>query len=410
MWFLVIKQLMSRKGQTILTLVAVILGAAGYIIFSSIQLGSEEKFKNDLVDSNGHISIMVRNDIISAETVRSYFFGDSAIHWINTPIGNRTNATLSMPSQWYARLEVNPEVEAYSPVCSGTAIVRNNQTERSISVVGIDPDKHIRATNLGTYLTSGSFANLDKGNSLGITGERLLDMLGVRVNDTIKVISSTGQVYPIKIIGTINSGDRRMDENNIYTSLTTARMISNTPGKVSKIIVRLKDINRSTPLAEEWRSQSRDNVESWEELSANFMSAIKTQAVVRNITITILILVIAFGIYNILNMVVNHKKNEIAILRSIGYNQHDVVQIFLLQGIVISVIGALAGIIIGAGVCYYIQTARIPVGRGVMLVSWSPLIYLKSFVIVNTATIIASYFPAKAAGRLSPIEIIRGVH
>lgn len=133
-----------------------------------------------------------------------------------------------------------------------------------------------------------------------------------------------------------------------------------------------------------------------------------TQDVVRNVTTTTFILIVAFGIYNILNMVVNHKKRDIAILRSIGYDSNDTVFLFLIQGVIIGITGGLAGLLLGYISCSYLETLKIPMGRHRMIISWDYMIYVKGFSLVVGASIIASFFPARTAGRLSPIEIIRG--
>jgi lipoprotein-releasing system permease protein len=212
----------------------------------------------------------------------------------------------------------------------------------------------------------------------------------------------------MKIIGTFNSGDRRSDERNIYASLITVQKATSSPGEVTSIIVKIKEFSRAAEIATEWSTLSRDRVESWDQLNSDHLSMMSTQDVVRLVTTSAFIVIVAFGIYNILNMVVNHKKRDIAILRSIGFDEKDTSFLFLVQGILIGLAGGLSGLLIGFVACLYIETIQIPMGRQHMMISWDIMIYVKAFVLVFGASIIASFFPARAAGRLSPIEIIRG--
>jgi lipoprotein-releasing system permease protein len=117
-------------------------------------------------------------------------------------------------------------------------------------------------------------------------------------------------------------------------------------------------------------------------------------------------MIIAFSIYNILNMTVNHKKRDIAILRSMGFDQIQTTLLFLLQGILLGLFGALLGIAIGALGCAYAQT--IPTPRGNMSISWDIDIYIQGFLLIFVSSLLASFIPARNAGKLSPIEIIRG--
>ncbi len=232
--------------------------------------------------------------------------------------------------------------------------------------------------------------------------------MGININDTITVIAPDGTTYPMKIIGTFNTGDHRSDERVLYTSMKTAQNILRSPGFVSRIVVKIKDVSKAQEIATLWQATSMDDVESWDQANQNFLSMTDTQDMVRTITTMTFILVVSFGIYNILNMVVSHKKREIAILRSIGFDEKDTIFLFLIQGALISIVGAGLGLIIGFGISLYIESVKIPMGRGFMRVSFDASIYLKSFLLVFGSSIIASFFPARAAGKLSPIEIIKG--
>ncbi len=127
---------------------------------------------------------------------------------------------------------------------------------------------------------------------------------------------------------------------------------------------------------------------------------------------TISILVVAgFGIYNILTMAVNQKRREIAILRSMGFEPKDIIQLFLTQGLILGSTGSTVGLGLGYLFCRIME--QIPVssqrlmGGGKMLVSFDPLIYVKAFILGFLAAIVASLLPARSAGKLEPIEIIR---
>ena len=126
---------------------------------------------------------------------------------------------------------------------------------------------------------------------------------------------------------------------------------------------------------------------------------------------TISILIVAgFGIYNILTMAVNQKRKEIAILRSIGFESLDIVILFLTQGIILGALGGLFGCLVGYGVCEVM--ARIPVAnRGLggnhMIIAFFPGIYVRGFLLAFVSSSLASFLPARAAGKMTPIDIIR---
>ena len=126
---------------------------------------------------------------------------------------------------------------------------------------------------------------------------------------------------------------------------------------------------------------------------------------------TVSILIVAgFGIYNILSMAVNHKRREIAILRSMGYEARDITRLFLIQGVILGALGGIVGCILGYGLCEvlaHIPTADRGLGGNHMIIVFFPGIYVRGFLLAFLSSAVASFLPARAAGKMSPIEIIR---
>ena len=124
------------------------------------------------------------------------------------------------------------------------------------------------------------------------------------------------------------------------------------------------------------------------------------------------LIVAGFGIYNILNMTVNQKRQDIAILRALGYDTFDVVMLFFSQGLMVGIIGAFFGLICGYIFCLWLQT--IPFMRvtpsnpqGHLHIALSVSIYVQALGLALLSASIASILPARAAGKLTPIDIIR---
>jgi len=408
MWFVALKHIFSRKSQTLLTFFAIVLGAGGYVVFSGTQLGFQQYMVERLIERSGHINISARDEFITEESLQGVFFTGDSIRWLNRPSGRRASEKLSSAVSWYNMLDNNPEVVAYSPELTEQVIISGGNFTETVSLVGIDPDKYLSVTNFAENITAGSYSSLNSAGAFIFMGERLMQYLGVKVNDSITVSTSDGRVTPLKIAGSFDTGEPHMDRRTIYASIDTVQRVSGASGEITEIIVKVKEFSRAAAIATAWSSLGRDNVESWDQLNRDRLSMMNTQDVVRTVTTTSFILIVAFGIYNILNMVVNHKKRDIAILRSIGYDEKDTVFLFLIQGVIIGIAGGLAGLALGFLACSYIETVKIPMGRHHMMISWDIMIYVKGFFLVVGASIIASFFPARTAGRLSPIEIIRG--
>ena len=145
---------------------------------------------------------------------------------------------------------------------------------------------------------------------------------------------------------------------------------------------------------------------------AGILSVFKTQDIVRNSMTISIIIVAGFGIYNILSILVAQKRRDIAILRSMGYTPKNIISLFFNQGLILGVIGGLIGLVVGYLLCLLVGQIEVASGRmvtanGKMIVSYDYMIYVKAYTIALISSIFSSIFPARTAGSLDPMAIIR---
>jgi lipoprotein-releasing system permease protein len=153
--------------------------------------------------------------------------------------------------------------------------------------------------------------------------------------------------------------------------------------------------------------------EDWETANATYL----TGALIRNImtySVSITLLLVAgFGIYNILNMTIYNKMKDIAILKATGFTAADVRHIFMVQSIVIGFLGSTMGLMIGYLLASLIAMAPFDGGDFVsmdsMPVNFSPTYYVIGMLFGLATTAVAGYLPSRKAGKIDPIEILRGI-
>ena len=217
---------------------------------------------------------------------------------------------------------------------------------------------------------------------------------------------------PFRIVSVFHLGVKALDETRIFGTLSDLQQLNQTPSRISDIAVRLIDVTVASEVASTYNLLGPEKVQSWDQANEGIMSIFKTQDIVRN-SMTISILIVAgFGIYNILSLAVTHKRREIAILRSMGFEPHDITNLFFIQGIILGLIGGVVGLGLGLIVCFIMSKIEISADRGLggnhMLISFDAIIYIKAFFLALVSSSLASFFPARAAGKLEPIDIIRG--
>lgn len=410
MFFLAIRHLLARKRQTLFIFTGIVLGTLTYIFIAGMQLGFREFMIEQLVENDAHLKISSHEEEITPEKLNPVFFpeNNSLIKWIVPPFGKRDEAHILYPQGWFEKLQREPEVLAYSPQLSVQTLASRSGVKTSAQLIGVIPDRQMAVTLIKKYMVAGEFHSIGYSGNQIVVGTGLLKNVGARMNENILLSTGTMAPRPFKIVGTFEIGVKQIDDLFIYGALRDVQQLNGTPGRISQIAIRLADVDTASAVAEKWSQQAHDKVQSWDQANAQFLQVFKIQDIFRAFITWGILIVAAFGIYNVLSIIVSQKKREIAILRSLGFPPRDILILFLSQGLILGITGAIAGLILGFLLCLYMTTVDFHlVGSKGLIVSFAPSIYVSGFFMALLSTIIASLLPARAASRMTPIDIIR---
>jgi lipoprotein-releasing system permease protein len=312
-----------------------------------------------------------------------------------------------------AAIEAMPGV-AVAPMLRGPALLRYGARDTSVSIGGIDPERERRVTNIEKDMTEGRLEDLRSTANGVIVGIGVAQRLGAKVGDTVTAISPAGVTQPFRIVGIIATGVTAIDASEAYVLLRLAQVLLDRPNVINSLRIRLDDVREAEPLARRLESVFRYRTESWEESNRNILGLFVIQNAIMYSVVGAILLVAAFGIYNIISTVVHEKARDIAILKSLGFRAADIQRIFVLEGAIVGVAGAIAGWGVGIGLIEALAQVRFdqvgPViqGRSGFLLAreWWP--YLAGAVFALVAATVAAFIPARRASRLNPVEIVRG--
>jgi len=413
MIFIAMRYLLERKRQTILTLMGVFFGTMAYVGVSGFFVGFQSFMVEQLVNNAAQVHIEARKDYLSDHILDVPFFGEtSAIKWIAPPAGVEGFQEIQYPAKWYLRLEADPRVEAYVPQLSAPALLVLGKNSVGTTILGCDPLKQIKVTTIAQYMTQGRFQDIAVGGNRIVLGDELMKRLGAALNQTVMASVGTNPIpAPFKVVGRFYSGSRGMDLQ-AFASLPDIQRANLTLNQVNEIGVRLKNYKDADEMARTWAMSSPERVESWGDQNANILSVFAIQTALRFAMIAIILVVAGFGIYNILNMTVNQKRQDIAILRALGYDAFDVIMLFFSQGLIVGIVGGFFGLICGYLMCLYLQSLSFMVATpsnplGHLHIALSTSIFVQAAMMALISASVASILPARAASKLTPIEIIR---
>jgi lipoprotein-releasing system permease protein len=414
MIFIALKYLWERKKQTFYTLLGVFFGTMAYVGVSGFFVGFQGFMVQQLVNNAAQVHIEARENYLSEHILDSPFFGSQVRHvfWVNPPAGVEGFREVQDPVKWYKRLEHDPRVEAFTPQMTVPALFSLGKNSVGTSITGCNPLQQMKVTTIADYIIAGRFSDISVGGNRIVLGDELMKRLGAALEQT--VMASVG-VNPIRtpfiVVGRFKTGSRGLDLQ-AFASLSDVQRASLRLNQVNEIGVRVKNYQDADTIAKTWSMSSSERVESWGDQNANILSIFRIQMALRYSMIVTILIVAGFGIYNILNMTVNQKRQDIAILRALGYDAFDIIMLFLSQGLIVGVIGAAFGLLSGYGLCKYLQTFSFMVAtptnpQGHLHIALTPEIFLQAAIMAILSAGIASILPARSASKLTPIEIIR---
>jgi lipoprotein-releasing system permease protein len=406
--YIALRFLGHRKRAFILSLSGVVFGVAIFICTQAQTQGFAKNFIDATLGSNGALVLRSRFEPRATALMvppKSSISDRTALrrHYLN----GITNAPEIMRiSRQFA------DVAACSPVLRGTLSARGGFENATADLFGIDPVSHRQTTNLAQQLIAGSFDDFRKNPNSVIIGSRLAEALEVGQGDSIQLLSPGGEYRRFVIAAIARSGVGVVDAGRIYSHVRVAQTLLHKPFPASMIVYKLRDPDQAPTLARTFETLFQHESQSWQDREEANLQLFLTLRISAAITVSLIILLAGFGIFNVLTMSVLSKIKEIAILRSMGYRARDISSIFLWQGAMISVAGSLVGCLVGA--LFTWGVSRIPIRvRGIIyanhfLVTWDWRHYFWATVLALISVFIASYVPARRAARLAPVATIRG--
>lgn len=405
--------LLAKKKQTIVAALGVTFGIGMFIIMMSFMTGLNQLLDGLVLNRTPHIQVYNKTDPSISQPADRYFNRLKNINQIHSikPKSRLERIHNALPI--LAALKNHEQVVGATPqtTCKVFYLAGSNNLNGIIN--GIEVEEEVRLFNFENYVVEGDVNCLLKRKNSILLGAGVAKKLSLSVGDNIQVSSTSGANFSLNIGGIYQSGLTEVDDVQSYVSLKMAQQILSAGGNyISRIHVKLKDIDAAVPF-----SQSIENLYDVEALDINTANAqFDTGSDIRTlisygVSITLLI-VAGFGIYNILNMFIYEKMNDIAILKATGFTGLDVLYIFIIQALFIGLLGSILGISLGYGVSLLIdmvpfETEALPTVE-TYPVNYDPVFYITGLLFALISTFLAGYLPARKAQEIDPIEIIRG--
>lgn len=404
-----LKHILARKRQSFVSLLGIIIGVAFFLAIASLMQGSQNDFIKRLIDNAPHITVQDDYRNASVQPVQR-LYEDRVIELRSLQPMPETRGIRGY-KQVVEDLQARPGVRA-SATLTGQAILNYAGRDNAIVLNGMIPVDMKDLTTIDENMKVGGVDDLIANRNGIIVGAELCRRLMLEVGDNITLTASTGQVRTFKIVGIFQTGSIDYDDSQAFTDIKRVQAMMNKSNRANTIIIKMDDSGKARELASEIEARIGYKSVSWQEASEDIMSTLAIRNIIMYTVVSAVLLVAAFGIYNIIFTIIMEKQKDIAILKSMGFRAGDIKKIFVIQGCVLGVAGVIFGLPLGCVLMYALSLITFnPPGVSEpiqMPIDWSAPQFFIAGAFAFIAAVLASYLPAKKGAGVLPVDILRG--
>lgn len=392
------RYLLSNRAQTSLLIMGVALGVTAFVFITALIAGLAMRLTDELTANSAHVSL--EPDMRFARVLRRADADVASVAIVSTFQRPQLRAWRST----VALLRTQASVLAISPQISGSAFIVKGEAVAPVAVTAIDPADLDAISAISPKIIGGD-ANLGSDGILIGTG--LAENLGLSPGQPVLLRTDRGIDRLLTIRGVFQTGVESIDGQVAYLSLQTARPLFRLPEGITNIEIKVDDPKDAREIAAFLHEATGLRATSWQEKNAYLEGALTAQAQTGRLIQAFSLLSVLIGIGNALSLSANRRRGEIGIMRAFGVSGAFIATVFVVQGLLIGVVGASLGCVSGFALCSWLATLLNADGVMALPIAPSQGGYVAVLTLTALGAVLASVIPARAAARLDPLEAIQ---
>ena len=406
--------LLAKKRQTLIAMLGVTFGIGMYILMISFMTGFNEYLEDSLLSSTPDVRIY--NDIktdYKNTLLKEITDSTKTMAVVYHPKPKDIQPNLKNPNAIMSDLRNDERTLAISPQLTTQVFYSSGPVQINGSLQGVNILEEAKLTRLSEKMKTGKIESLLTIDNGILMGHGLAKKLNVKVGDLISLATPKGTSLRLRVVGTFQFGIGTLDNVRSYVSLNKVQQLMGKDNQyITDINIKLKDNSLSKAAAIDYAAKYHYLSEDWEKTNASAMVGIKIRNTMTAVVSFTLLMVAGFGIYNIMNMTIQNKLKDIAILKAQGFSARDVRQIFLTQSVTIGILGAICGMILGFAMSYGVYSLPFPENEFISITRFPVTFHIKHYAFAVVfgiiTTLFAGLFPSIKAGKIDPVAILRG--
>jgi lipoprotein-releasing system permease protein len=401
--FVALRYLSAKRKQAVISVITVIsilgvaAGVMALVIALAITTGFRTTLQRNLLGIYAHVNVLEKN-------------GAGVENW----------------RELREKLLEIPHVAGAAPVLFGGMYAQGPKQGKGINLQGIDVSSELTVKETLRHLKQGSLDQLKTSSATPgiILGSRLSQEIGQPLHSVVRIMSPQGNLTPygpvwsdqrFRVVGIFESGFYDFDANWAFTSLEAEQKLLSLSDEVNGIELRLDNLDLAPQVAKAAEAAAGPGfaATTWMEQNQQLFRALEIEKMVTVVTIGLIELVAALNILIALVMMVMEKYRDIAVLMAMGARRNQIRNIFMLQGVLIGVVGTVLGLVAGYTICYFADRYHwLRLDEQVYALSYVPFEPRATHAIwISAAAILVSFFatlyPARSATKIAPVEVLR---
>jgi ABC-type lipoprotein release transport system permease subunit len=358
------------------------------------------------------------------DNIVKFYSGYIQVHneeyWDNKTINNTFIPSESLNKQ----IDEIPEITNYAPRLEFFALASSEDITRGSVILGIDPEKENQITEIGKWISEGEYLNKDDNGLL--VGHDLAKYLQLTVGDTLVMIGqgyhgvSAAGKYPIR--GILKFPSPELNKQSIYMDIGNCQEFFSCPGHLTSLVLMIKSQYQLPKAIRKLERviESPYRVMSWDEMHPDILQLVEADRAGGAYMKAILYIVIGFGIFGTIMMMMMERKREMGVMIAVGMQRYKLAIILFFETIYIGLIGVIAGFILSVPVIAYYYNNPIPITgdagktftdmgiEPLFYFSWLPSVFYNQVITVFVITAIIAFYPMITAGRMRIHLALRG--
>lgn len=392
------RYLLSNPSQTLLLIAGVALGVTVFIFITALIAGLAVRLTDQVTGNSAHVSLQPPTRV--ARVLAGPDLPVEAVALVSTTQRKQIR-------EWPMVVDLirtNPDVSAISPQISGSAFLVKAEAVSPVSIVGVEPQSVNAISQITDKMVSGGGQLTADGL---LIGARMAEDLGLTAGQSILLRTERGVERLLTVNGVFKTGLQSLDERVAFMSLQTARPLFVLPEGVTNIEIKLEDPDKARAMARFLGEATGLRATPWQEKNESLEAALKAQAQTGVMIQGFSLVSIIIGIASALMLSGYRRRSEVGIMRAFGISGGFVVWVFLLQGLLIGLVGALIGCATGYGLCVLLAGLAPAGGAGGLPIAPERGGYVAVFILTTLGAAIASILPARSAAKVDPLEAIQ---